>query len=179
MTIKSMQDLFIHELSDIYSAEKQLAKALPRLSRASENQELSKAFDKHLEETRGQIERIDKVVDQLDIRLKRIKCQGMEGLVDEAREIIDTVPQGALRDAALIAGAQKAEHYEIASYGTLCALAKQLGHQDAAKLLADTLEEEKATDQKLTEIAEQGANQQASQASKGGQKHAAASEARH
>jgi ferritin-like metal-binding protein YciE len=103
----------------------------------------------------------------------------MEGLVDEAREIIETVPQGALRDAALIAGAQKAEHYEIASYGTLCALAKQLGHQDAAKLLDQTLQEEKATDQKLTELAEQGANQQAAQASQGGQKHAAASEARH
>jgi ferritin-like metal-binding protein YciE len=83
MTIKTMQDFFIHELSDIYSAEKQLAKALPRLARASENQELSKAFNKHLEETRGQIERIDQIVDQLDIRLKRVKCQGMEGLVDE------------------------------------------------------------------------------------------------
>jgi ferritin-like metal-binding protein YciE len=179
MTIKSMQDLFIHELSDIYSAEKQLAKALPRLSRASENQELSKAFDKHTEETRGQIERIDKVVDLLDVRLKRIKCQGMEGLVDEAREIIETVPQGALRDAALIAGAQKAEHYEIASYGTLCSLARQLGHEDAAKLLGDTLQEEKATDQKLTELAEQGANQQAAQVSQGEQKHTPSSEARH
>ncbi|MEI7035229.1 ferritin-like domain-containing protein [Fulvimonas yonginensis] len=179
MSIKSMQDLFIHELSDIYSAEKQLAKALPRLSRAADNQELSKAFDKHLEETRGQIERIDQVVDQLDLRLKRMKCQGMEGLVDEAREIIETIPQGALRDAALIAGAQKAEHYEIASYGTLCALAKQLGHQDAAKLLSQTLEEEKATDKRLTELAEQGANQEAAQASRGGERHAAASEARH
>jgi ferritin-like metal-binding protein YciE len=179
MTIKTMQDFFIHELSDIYSAEKQLAKALPRLARASENQDLSKAFDKHLEETRGQIERIDQIVDRLDIRLKRIKCQGMEGLVDEAREIIETVPQGALRDAALIAGAQKAEHYEIASYGTLCALAKQMGHQDAAQLLDQTLQEEKATDKKLTELAEAGANQQAAQTSQGGQKHAPSSEARH
>jgi len=179
MTIKSIQDLFIHELSDIYSAEKQLAKALPRLSRAAENPKLSQAFDQHLEETRGQIERIDKIVDQLDIRLKRTKCAGMEGLVDEAREIIESVPQGPLRDAALIGGAQKAEHYEIASYGTLCALAKQLGHQDAAKLLDQTLQEEKATDQKLTELAEQGANQQAAQASKGSDKHAPSSESRH
>lgn len=177
MTIKTMQDLFVHELSDIYSAEKQLAKALPRLSRASENRELSRAFDQHLEETRGQIERIDKIVDQLDIRLKRIKCQGMEGLVDEAREVIETVPQGALRDAALIAGAQKAEHYEIASYGTLSVLARQLGHQDAAKLLDQTLQEEKATDQKLTELAEQGVNKQAAQ--QGSQKHGPSSEARH
>lgn len=177
MTIKTMQDLFVHELSDIYSAEKQLAKALPRLARASENQDLSRAFDQHLEETRGQIERLDKIVDQLDIRLKRIKCQGMEGLVDEAREIIETVPQGALRDAALIAGAQKAEHYEIASYGTLCVLARQLGHEDASKLLDQTLQEEKATDQKLTELAEQGVNKQAAQ--QADQKHAPSSEARH
>lgn len=179
MTIKTMQDLFIHGLSDIYSAEKQLAKALPRLARASEDQDLSEAFDKHLEETRGQIERIDQIVEQLDIRLRRIKCRGMEGLVDEAREIIETVPQGSLRDAALVAGAQKAEHYEIAAYGTLCALARQMDHQDAAKLLDQTLQEEKATDQKLTELAEQAANQQAAQAPKGGQKHAPASEARH
>ena len=179
MTIKTLQDFFIHELSDIYSAEKQLAKALPRLSRAAENEDLSSAFDRHAEETRGQIERIDKIVDQLDIRLKRVKCQGMEGLVDEAREIIDTVPQGALRDAALIAGAQKAEHYEIASYGTLCALARQMGHQDAARLLDQTLQEEKATDQKLTELAEQGANQQAAQVSQASQKQAASPEARH
>jgi ferritin-like metal-binding protein YciE len=177
MSIKSMQDLFIHELSDIYSAEKQLAKALPRLSRASENQDLAKAFDKHLEETRGQIERIDKIVEQLDVRLKRVKCQGMEGLVDEAREIIETVPQGDLRDAALIAGAQKAEHYEIASYGTLCVLARQMGHTDAADLLDQTLQEEKATDLKLTELAEQGINQQAAQQGSG--KHAATSDARH
>lgn len=175
MTIKTIQDLFIHELSDIYSAEKQLTKALPRLARAAENPQLSKAFDQHLEETRGQIERIDTIVEQLDIRLKRTKCAGMEGLVDEAREIIEAVPQGALRDAALIGGAQKAEHYEIASYGTLCALAKQLGHQDAAKLLDQTLQEEKATDRKLTELAEQGANQQAAQASKGSDQHAPSS----
>lgn len=176
MSIKSMQDLFVHELSDIYSAEQQLSKALPRLSRAAESEQLSQTFDRHLEETRGQIERIDKIVDQLDLRLKRIKCQGMEGLVDEAREIIETIPQGPLRDAALIAGAQKAEHYEIASYGTLCALAKQMGNQDAASLLSQTLEEEKATDLKLTELAEQGANQQAARS---GERHAASSEARH
>lgn len=178
MAIKSMQDLFIHELSDIYSAEKQLTKALPRLARAADNQELSQAFEAHLEETRGQVDRIDKIVDQMDIRLKRVKCAGMEGLVDEAREIIDTVPQGALRDAALIGGAQKAEHYEIAAYGTLCALAKQLGHQDAAKLLSQTLEEEKATDEKLTRIAEQGANRQAAQQGSRSETHAS-SEARH
>lgn len=179
MTIKSLQDLFIHELSDIYSAEKQLSKALPRLSRAAGNEQLAQAFDKHREETHAQIERIDTVVEQLDIRLKRIKCQGMEGLVDEAREIIESVPQGALRDAALIAGAQKAEHYEIAAYGTLCALARQLGHEDATKLLEQTLQEEKATDKKLTELAEQGTNQQAAQSSQGSQKHAPPSEARH
>jgi ferritin-like metal-binding protein YciE len=178
MTIKTMQDLFIHELSDIYSAEKQLARALPRLARAAESTQLSQAFEQHLEETRGQIERIDTIVEQLDLRLKRMKCQGMEGLVDEVREIIDAVPQSALRDAALIAGAQKAEHYEIAAYGTLCALARQLGHQEAVELLGQTLEEEKATDRKLTELAEQDTNQQAVQAAQG-QKHAPSSQARH
>lgn len=178
MAIKSMQDLFIHELSDIYSAEKQLTRALPRLAKAADNQDLSKAFENHLEETRGQVERIDKIVEQMDIRLKRVKSAGMEGLVDETRELIDMLPQGALRDTALIGGAQKAEHYEIAAYGTLCALAKQLGHQDAAKLLSQTLEEEKATDEKLTQIAEQGANRQAAQKGSSSETHVS-SEARH
>ena len=162
MAMKSIKDLFVHELSDIYSAEKQLAKALPRLARASSNPDLAKAFETHHDETQGQIDRIDKVVEQLDIRLKRIKCAGMEGLVEESKEIIDSIEKGTLRDAALIAGAQKAEHYEIASYGTLCALANQLGFKDAVSLLQDTLKEEKATDQKLTMLAEQGgANQRA------------------
>jgi len=166
MTIKTMEDLFIHELSDIYSAEKQLTRALPKLARAATNPDLSAAFETHLEETLGQVERIDKVVELLDIRLKRIKCAAMEGLVEEGKEIIDSIEAGPLRDAALIGGAQKVEHYEIAGYGTLAAMAKQLGYKDALPLLLETLEEEKATDEKLTMLAKGGANAQAAGAGK-------------
>jgi ferritin-like metal-binding protein YciE len=166
MTVKSLEELFVHELSDIYSAEKQLTRALPKLAKAADNPALADGFRTHLDETQGQVERIDRIVDLLDIRLKRIKCAAMEGLVEEGKEVIDTIEPGALRDAALIGGAQKVEHYEIAAYGTLAALAKQLGYKDALKLLLDTLEEEKATDEKLTRLAEQGGNQRAAQHSK-------------
>jgi len=156
MTVKTLEDLFIHELSDVYSAEKQLARALPRMARAAENPELAAAFTQHLEETRGQIERIDALVDAHELRLKRIKCAAMEGLVEESREMIDEVEKGPVRDAALIGAAQKVEHYEIASYGTLCAVAKQLGYTKGLQLLKETLAEEKATDEKLTVLAEAG-----------------------
>ncbi|MGY1457349.1 MULTISPECIES: YciE/YciF ferroxidase family protein [unclassified Luteimonas] len=161
MAVKTMEELFVHELSDIYSAEKQMSKALPRLAKNSESEKLAGAFEAHLEETLGQIERIDQVAEMLGIKLKRIKCAAMEGLVEESKETIDEVEAGPVRDAALIGGAQKAEHYEIAAYGTLCALAKQLGYTDAIPLLQATLEEEKATDEKLTMIAEGGGNQKA------------------
>lgn len=161
MTIKTIQDLFVHELSDIYNAEKQLTKALPRLARASANPQLAEAFTTHLGETEGQIERIDAIVEELGVKLKRVKCAAMEGLVEEGKEAIDSIAKGALRDAALIAGAQKAEHYEIASYGTLSALAKQLGYRNALKSLLETLDEEKATDEKLTLLAEEGGNEEA------------------
>lgn len=164
MAIKTLEDLFIHELSDVHSAERQISKALPRLARAAENPELRAAFETHLEETTGQIERLDRVVEMLGIRLKRIKCAAMEGLVEEGKEVIDSVEKGPVRDAALVGGAQKVEHYEIAAYGTLCALGKQLGYDDAVKLLLATLEEEKATDEKLTVLAESGGNQRAAQA---------------
>lgn len=164
MAVKTIEDLFIHELSDIYSAEKQLTKALPRLARASTDPQLAAAFEMHLDETQGQIERIDQVVESLGIKLKRIKCAAMEGLVEEGKEVIDSVEKGPVRDAALIGGAQKVEHYEIASYGTLCAIAKQLNYADALKLLKATLDEEKATDEKLTLLAESGGNQKAAAA---------------
>jgi ferritin-like metal-binding protein YciE len=155
MTAKTLKDLFIHSLSDVYSAEKQLTKALPKLARASTSPQLKQAFETHLEETNGQIERIDRVVQASELRLKRIKCVAMEGLVEEGQEQIDEIEKGPVLDAALIGAAQKVEHYEIATYGTLAALARKLGYDDALKLLLDTLEEEKATDKKLTEIAEQ------------------------
>ncbi|MBB6599950.1 ferritin-like domain-containing protein [Luteimonas sp. MC1825] len=156
MSVKTMEELFVHELSDIYSAEKQMSKALPRLAKNSESEKLAAAFETHLEETLGQIERIDQVVQILGIKLKRMKCVAMEGLVEESKETIEEVEAGPVRDAALIGGAQKAEHYEIAAYGTICALARQLGYNDALPLLEATLKEEKATDEKLTMIAEGG-----------------------
>lgn len=164
MAVKTMEELFIHELSDIYSAEKQMTKALPRLAKAAESPELSAAFEAHLGETEGQVGRIEDIAEKLDIKLKRIKCEAMEGLVEESKSVIEDVKAGPLRDAALIGGAQKAEHYEIAAYGTLCAIAKQLGYDKAIPLLEATLEEEKATDEKLTMIAEGGGNQRAAKA---------------
>ncbi len=163
MTTRTFQDLFVHMLSDIYSAEKQLTKALPKLSRASTNTTLSAAFDKHLEETQGQIERIDQIVEICDLKLKRMKCAAMEGLVEEGKEVIEEIEKGPVRDAALIAAAQKVEHYEISSYGTLCTLAKQMSQSDALRLLKETLAEEKSTDETLTQIAESGINQEAAE----------------
>ncbi|UIN22029.1 YciE/YciF ferroxidase family protein [Herbaspirillum frisingense] len=159
MTVKTLKDLFIHSLSDVYSAEKQLTRALPRLARAATTPELRQAFEQHLEETQGQIERIDRLVENSELRLKRVKCVAMEGLVEEGREQIDEIEKGAVLDAALIGAAQKVEHYEIATYGTLCALAKQLGLDEAAKLLDETLQEEKATAQKLSKLALQQVNE--------------------
>ncbi len=164
-TRTTVADLFIHELSDVYSAEKQITKALPRLARASTNPLLKEAFEAHLEETYGQIERIDQLVEQGELKLKRMKCAAMEGLVEESKELLEEIEKGEVLDAALIGACQKVEHYEIAAYGTLIAMAKQLGMKDAAKLLGDTLQEEKGADEKLSAIAEQGGNQAATMAS--------------
>lgn len=162
MQIKSVEDIFIHLLSDTYSAEKQLTKALSKLSRSAYSDKLTAAFQSHLDETHGQIERIDKVVDSEDgLKLKKIKCAAMEGLIEEANEVIESTEKNEVRDAALIAAAQKVEHYEIASYGTLVTLAEQLGYKKAAKLLKETLEEEKATDVKLTDLAFNNVNKKA------------------
>lgn len=159
---KTIDDLFVHMLSDIYSAEKQLTRALGKLSRTVSDTELSEAFRKHLEETQGQIDRIDKVVETTGLRLKRMKCVAMEGLIEEADELAEEIEKGPVLDAGLIAAAQKVEHYEIAAYGSLCAIGKLLGHGEAVKLLKETLEEEKATDLKLTRFAESAGNAKAS-----------------
>ncbi len=154
-SVKTLEDLFIHELSDIYSAEKQITRALPKMARAATDKNLKAAFEAHLEETRGQIERIDQLVELTEgVRIRRMKCHALEGLVEEAQEIIESVEAGTLRDEGLIGAAQKVEHYEIASDGTLRTLALKLGYKEAAKLLEETLNEEKATDTKLTGIAE-------------------------
>ncbi|HGL6327117.1 TPA: ferritin-like domain-containing protein [Citrobacter amalonaticus] len=154
MNMKTLEDVFIHLLSDTYSAEKQLTRGLAKLARAASDEKLSAAFNAHLEETQGQIARIDQIIEQEPkIKIKRMKCVAMEGLIEEANEVIESTEKNEVRDAALIAAAQKVEHYEIASYGTLVTLAEQLGYPAAVKLLAQTLEEEKETDLKLTDLA--------------------------
>ena len=161
MARTTVEDLFIHELSDIYSAEKQITKALPRMARASTNPLLAEAFKSHLEETQGQIERIDQIVELTGLKLKRMKCVATEGLVEEGKELLEEIEKGPVLDAGLIAACQKIEHYEIASYGSLVAMAKNLGMTEAAELLTATLAEEKGADEKLSAIAEQGGNQAA------------------
>lgn len=162
MNMKSLEDVFIHLLSDTYSAEKQLTRALAKLAREASSEQLSAAFKSHLEETQGQIERLDQIVEQEpDLKIKRMKCVAMEGLIEEANEVIESTEKNEIRDAALIAAAQKVEHYEIASYGTLATLAEQLGYKNAVKLLVATLEEEKAADMKLTDLAVSNINLQA------------------
>lgn len=153
MPIKTVDDLFVHELSDVYSAEKQMTRSLPKMARAATDPQLAAAFERHLEETQGQIERIDRIVELTGVKLKRIKCVAMEGLIEEAKDTIEEVAKGPVLDAALIGAGQKAEHYEIASYATLVVLAGKLGHKEAQKLLSETLAEEQATDKKLGGLA--------------------------
>ncbi|GHC25909.1 hypothetical protein GCM10010082_18680 [Kushneria pakistanensis] len=162
MQIKNAEQLFIRLLSEVNNAERQITKALPKLAKATDNQQLSEAFQTHLEETRGQVERLEQVVDSVEsLRLKRIKCYPMESLIEESQDLIDNIERGPLLDAALIGAVQKVEHFEIAAYGTLCALAGQLGYTDAKNLLAETLKEEESTDEKLSTLAKNDVNQKA------------------
>jgi ferritin-like metal-binding protein YciE len=140
------------------NAEKQLVKALPKMARAASSENLRAGIEEHLQETEGQVERLERIFESLDISGRGVKCQAMEGLVKEGAEMMDEDAEPAVKDAALIAAAQKVEHYEIASYGTLVTWARQMGHQDAEQLLQQTLEEEKAADRKLTELAESEVN---------------------
>lgn len=156
-----LQEAFLDELADIYNAEQQLTKALPKMAKAAENEELRQAFESHLAETQGQIERLEEAAESLGESIKRKKCKGMEGLIEEGKEMMEEFKDSSALDAVLIAAAQKVEHYEIASYGTLCAWARELGHEEVAELLEANLEEEKAADQKLTGIAEERANREA------------------
>jgi len=156
-----LHELFLDELADVYNAEQQLTKALPKLAKSAQSEELREAFESHLEETRQHVTRLEDVAKSLDETLKRKTCAAMKGLVEEANEIIQEQKDSTALDAALIAAAQKAEHYEIASYGTLVAWAEEMGHQEAVDLLTATLDEEKTADEKLTSIAESSANQKA------------------
>ena len=153
MKLKTLSDLFADHMKDLYSAENQLIKALPKMAKSATNPDLRAGFEQHLEETRGQAERIEQICEDLGISPKGKKCAAMEGLIEEGKEIMEEDASPAVLDAGLIAAAQKVEHYEIASYGTVRTWAEQLGLEDAVALLEETLEEEKATDEKLTELA--------------------------
>src|SRR6187551_3110488 len=157
----TLHDAFIDELRDTYDAEKQLTKALTKLAKASSNPKLRQAFESHLEETQGQIERLEQVFESLDEKARGKHCDGIAGIIQEAQAMMQENFDEATADACLIAAAQRAEHYEMAAYGTLVAWARAMGHDEAADLLQETLDEETATDEKLTSLAEAGINQDA------------------
>src|SRR5687768_13454142 len=152
----TLHDAFLDELRDAYDAEKQLTKALPKMVKASTSAALRDAFEAHLEETRQQIERLEQVFASLDEKVKGKHCDGMAGIIEEGQAILDEDFDETTTDACLIAAAQRVEHYEMAAYGTLVAWARVMGHTEAADLLQETLDEEKAADETLTSIAEGG-----------------------
>jgi ferritin-like metal-binding protein YciE len=158
---KTIHDAFIDELRDTYDAEKQLTKALPKLAKAASSPKLRQAFETHLEETQGQIARLEQVFESLDEKVRGKHCDGIAGIIDEGKSIMGEEFDDATMDACLIAAGQRAEHYEMAAYGTLVAWAQAMGHTEAARLLQKTLDEEKAADKKLSGLAEGGINQSA------------------
>lgn len=155
MEIDSLRKLYMDELKDIYSAEKQLLQALPRMAKKAKNPMLRQGFEKHVEQTRGQIERLDRIFELLGKAARGKKCKGMEGLIEEGKEMMQEDMEDDVMDAALISSAQKTEHYEIASYGTLRTYANLLGEKEHARLLQQTLDEEGTMDKELTKLAEQ------------------------
>jgi ferritin-like metal-binding protein YciE len=161
MKIENLEDLFNHTLEDIYFAENQLVKALPKMAKASDSEALAKAFMGHCEETKEHITRLDEVFKALGRKAKATECPAIKGILKEGEELMSEVKDPDTRDAAMIAAGQAAEHYEITRYGTLIAFARRLGRDDCAKILQETLEEEKATDKKLTDLAEQKVNKKA------------------
>ena len=158
MELNSLDDVLEAELKDLYSAEKQLVEALPDIAEAATSKDLKDAVKQHLEETRGHVKRLEEVFQAIGIEAESEHCDGMEGLISEGSEVAETKGDGDARDAALIGAAQRVEHYEIAAYGTARSIARQLGHTEAARLLDQTLDEESAADEKLTQIAESSVN---------------------
>ena len=174
MALKSLHDLYVEELRDLYSAENQLLKALPRMAKAASNGQLKAAFTEHLEVTRKQVERLDQIFEELGVKAKGKKCKAMEGLIEEGKEVLAEDGDPAVIDAALIASAQKVEHYEIAGYGCARAFARLLGYADAEALLRQTLDEEGEADKRLTALAETVVNVEAEEAGDEGGEPAAA-----
>ena len=154
MKMKTLKDLYVSELKDLYSAEKQILKALPKMAKAATAPELKKAFQQHLAQTEVHVGRLEKICEQLGQKPTGKVCKAMEGLVEEGKELIEEKPDPSVLDAGLIAAAQRVEHYEMAGYGTVRTFAKLLGEDKAATLLQETLDEERETDKKLTELAE-------------------------
>lgn len=161
MKLKSLDDLFLHEVKDIYSAEKQLVQALPKMAKTASAPQLKRAFEEHLQQTMQHVQRLEDIFTKLDEKPGRMKCKGMEGLIEEGEELIKEDADPSVKDAALIGAAQRVEHYEIAAYGTARTFAQQLNYNDIADLLQQTLDEESETDEKLTALAENGINLQA------------------
>jgi ferritin-like metal-binding protein YciE len=161
MPIDTLQDLYLEELRDIYNAEQQIMKALPLMAEGATNPELRAAFEDHLRVTREQVRRLDSIFNELDQKPTGKKCKGMEGLIEEGREMLEEDGDPDVKDAALIAAAQKVEHYEIATYGTVRNYARQLGLTSQVDLLQRTLDEEGETDKRLTSLADSGINEQA------------------
>jgi len=164
MSLDSLEKLFVEELKDTYNAEKQLTKALKKMAKGAADPTLSKAFETHLAETERQIERLEQVFESIDMAPRGKTCEGMKGIIAEGNEMMGEDGEDEVKDAALIASAQRVEHYEIAAYGTLRHYAERLGYTKAEKLRAETLEEEKATDEKLNKIAKQLVNPKAQHA---------------
>ena len=162
--IQTMNDLFLHTLRDIYYAEKQIVKALPSMVEKATDSELKQGFSDHLEQTRQHVERLEEVFQLLDETAKTVQCPAIDGILKEANEVAGDVEDKEVLDAALIMAAQAVEHYEITRYGTLIAWAKQLGRDDCARLFMLTLDEEKAADEKLTDVAERHVNAEAAEA---------------
>lgn len=154
MKINNLRDLWIDELKDLYNAENQILKALPKMVKAADDDELRAAFEEHLEQSRGHVTRLDEIFASIGEAARGKKCKGMEGVIEEGKEMLELDLPETVGDAALIAAAQRVEHYEIAAYGTARTYAEILGEADAAALLEQTLEEEKETDERLTEIAQ-------------------------
>ena len=165
--MEDLNKLFLEELADVYSAEKQLLKALPKMAKAATSEELRTAFETHLDETEEQVNRLEQVFELFGKPAKAKKCEAMEGLIEEGKGVMSDHDESPVLDAALICAAQKIEHYEIATYGTLCTWAELMGNDEALELLKETLGEEKETDEKLSEIAETAINVQAAQGSEG------------
>lgn len=159
--IKTMNDLFLHTLADIYYAEQQIVKSLPDMVKKATDPQLKHGFETHLRETETHVKRLEQVFQKLDVKAKGVDCPAIDGILKEAKEVAGEVSDKSVLDAALIAAAQAVEHYEMTRYGTLIAWAKQLGRQDVVGLLQQTLEEEKATDKKLTSVADAGVNRKA------------------